>query len=424
VEDSRVAPVRVPRLSALRFAFPAVIAKLQGEGGYVLGRAAALGSKPAILLLANHLAGNATASLIAVVFVVVNLAMAASGFNSHRDFYKLYFGEKKQRNLKRNYQSYINATTLQIFLAVIPIFMYMYWRHGQPMLAFVMGVYFASERLADEAQRFLIFQGARAEWGHKIFLKACIQVFGVATACAVASGEGAATLAVVALAAGNVVPYAGRLRWAHLPKRWSMALDGWRACREQTNYWILSAVTAPIAYMDRIVVIIYKQSDMAMFMLLVSCLSITQNAMEYFFYSMRRKEILQAKLNLREFLFSRSMHAIVGGSAAIGVVLSLIVLNQYSRQSIDYWSLIPIVLISQISLALSMVIRDIIFWNRDIFRLTLLEACFVAAVFVLLLALRAAGADYVVALGVLSALLVGRLTLLGGLSRAVQFSEL
>ncbi|BBU63687.1 hypothetical protein MSC49_36220 [Methylosinus sp. C49] len=400
----------------MNIAFPAIVSKLEVEGSYVLGRTAALGSKPAILLVVNQLIGNSTASLIAVVLVVVSLAMAASGFNSHRVFYKLYFGERKHRGLKISYRSYVNAVACQIVLAAIPISLYMRWQNGQFLLAFIVVAYFASERLADESQRFLIFFGARAEWGRKILIKALIQVLGVAVVCAVASNEQAATGAVAALALGNIIPYAGHLRWPYFPSQWSMLLDGWRASREQTNFWILSAVTAPIAYMDRIVVMIYNQSDMALFVLLVSCLSIIQNAVEYFFYSLRRRDILQSKFKIQDLVFSRNMYAIVGGSAFVGIVLCFVVLDQYSERSIDKYGLIPFILICQLSLALSLVIREIIFWNHDILQLTLLEAAFVIAVLAILMGLRVVGADYIAALGVLSALYVGRFALLSALT--------
>lgn len=386
--------------------------RLGDKASYILGRVAALASRPLILLASNHLAGNDTAGLIAVAFLVVTLASAGSGFDSHRNFYRARFTAGPRQPVRGLYRDYVSALGLQILVLALPLLGYMLWRHQQPVLAVAVVLYFASERLADESQRFLIFKGARGEWGMRILVKACVQVLGVAAACGWAPHALAAAGAVGALLAGNLVAYAGLLHWKHRPRHWRLVFGAWRQCHAQSAFWLLSLATTVIAYLDRIVVLAFQQSDIAMYTLLVACLSVVQNAMEYFFVSLRRKEFLQSRIHLPAVFRDKDLYLIIGGGTALGAALCWTTVYFYRGQSIAQWWLIPVVLVSQITLSLTLVIREMLYWKNDVRWLIRLELGFILAALLLTGGLHLAGTGYVAVLAGLSLLYVGRLLLM------------
>ncbi len=393
------------------------ISKLRSEWAYVSGRVAALASRPLMLLAINHLGGNELASTVAVVFLVAMLAMAVSAFDTHRHFYQSFFGHRPVRGVRDRYRSYCAATALQIAMVIPLLIGFITYRFNDTLLALLVAGYFASERLADESQRFLIFGRRRQEWGWRIMGKAVIQLFGVTASVALVDSY-AAHLSVVCLLVGNLVAYGSKVFKRHLPaslKDWGKAFQ---TCLQQRLFWLLSMITTAILYLDRVVVMSFQQSDMAAYTILVSSMAIIQNAVDYFFVSIRRRDILQGQLSLRGVFLNRGFCLTLGISALAGCAVSWGMLRLYHGLEIKHIGLIPISLVSQIALAITMVMREIIYWNHSISSLTILEGGFIVSAFVGFYLIHLGGFGYEAALGVTSLLLTFRVFLMAwGISR-------
>ena len=104
------------------------------------------------------------------------------------------------------------------------------------MLAVLVAAFFASERLADEAQRFLIFKGKRKDWGWLILVKSILQMAG-ASMSAVLLGPDAAYTVVGLLIVGNLIAYGDKLPWRYLPTQWQAWKAGVAACLNQRLFW-------------------------------------------------------------------------------------------------------------------------------------------------------------------------------------------
>lgn len=395
----------------MRSAPTMTIFKLRSEWAYISGRVAAMMSRPLILLALKQWGGNELAATVAVIFLVVMLTSAFSAFDTHRGFYQTYFGAMSPKGVQRAYRLYCSATTLQ-GVAVSPLlFGFISYRFGDTILAVLVVAFFASERLADEAQRFLIFEGLRREWGLRILVKALMQISGVSL-CVFIFGSDASHVVVALFLAGNLVAYGSKFPWRYVPTNWQSLRAGAIACLNQRLFWLLSLITTSISYLDRVVVMLFQQSDMAVYTILVSSMSIVQNAVEYFFMSLRRKEILQGQLSLSGVFLSGHFYRIVGFAALLGSGASWVMLRFYNDNQNDHMELVPIVLLSQVALSVSLVLREIIYWNHSVIRLAWLEGSFITFTLVAAAVMRSSGIGYEVVLGMISVLFTLRMCLL------------
>lgn len=388
-----------------------IIFKLQGEWLYIIGRLAALSSRPLLLLVLKHLVNEELASVVAVIFLISMLAVAISGFDTHRNFYKLYFGTRISPGIKDTYKTYCNSIALQIGLVTPLLIGFVVYRFDDIWLSLLIILFFASERLADEAQRFLIFDGKRKEWGARNFIKTLIQLIGISIIINEISTN-KIHLIVFILLIGNVLVYGVKfpVRYLlNLGTQWSKIII---LLQEQKIFWLLSTMSIVISYWDRILVLIYSQSDLAAYTILVSSMSIIQNIMDYFYISLKRKEILQGKIGLREVFYSRHFCFTMAFAIFFGCCASLIMFNIYYDGQIRNLDLIPIVLVSQITLAVALVIREIIYWNRNIDGLIFIEGSFIIILLIVGAILLHYNFNYKFSLGIFSFVLILRLILL------------
>jgi hypothetical protein len=148
-------------------------------------------------------------------------------------------------------------------------------------------------------------------------------------------------------------------------------------------------------------------------------MSIVQNAVDYFFVSLRRREILQGQLSLSGVFRNRRFYLTLGIAALAGCVASWVMLRLYHGPQMDHLELVPIVLLSQTALSVTLVLREIIYWNHSVRRLVWLEGSFIACTSAAASALRELGQSYEVALGMISVFFTLRMGLMiWGISRA------
>ena len=387
------------------------ISKLHSEWIYIVGRMAAITSRPLMLLALKHWGGSELAATVDVVFLVVMLTAAFSSFDTHRGFYQAYFGEHRPQGLQSAYRQYCGASTSQA-IAVSPLlFGFIFYRFGDLMLAVLVAAFFATERLADEAQRFLIFKGKRREWGCRILVKATLQMAG-AIVCVLTLGPAAVLATVGLLLLGNLVAYGSKLPWRYMPTHWQAWKNGAMVCLNQKLFWLLSIITSFISNLDRLVVMLLQQSDMAVYTIMVASMSIVQNAVEYFFMSLRRKEILQGQVSLSGVFLNRHFYIIVGIACVFGSVTSWVMLRFYHGKQINHLELIPIVLLSQVALSVSLVLREIIYWNHSVVRLAWLEGTFIIYSVATAVIMSSKGMGYELVLVMISVFFTVRMCLL------------
>lgn len=353
-----------------------VIFKFKDDGIYILGRGFALSTRPLILLAVNNFGNNDIAADIAIVFILVTLAMAVSGFDTHRIFYKNFFGERLQVGIKRQYQTYVATVVFQILCIAPLLATYLVYAEGSVIFAILVIVYLASERLADESQRFLIFDRRRSEWGWRVSAKSFLQLSGVVIVATLVDNF-SQNLVIFPLILGNIAAFIQKVKFNYFPIRYNDFKSAFYACQNQIIFWFLSSTSIFISYLDRVAIMVFQKADIAAYTIMVSALSIMINMVDYFFISFYRQEILQNKLSLHNVFFSKRFLAALAGGAVAGVGACYVMLYLYYGKPFDSWGLLLIVFGNQIILSFTLIVREKIYWSYSINNLIIIEVGFI-----------------------------------------------
>lgn len=364
---------------------------------YLAGRAAALGSRPIYLLICNHFFGNAVAAVVASVFLISAMLNALSAFDAHRLYYARHFGGEGG-SVARAFGQYIHVQFLVGMLAALAGALYFGQVEHSLWLALFGGLFVTSERLADEVLRFTIFERSRGRWGWLMIGRVAVQMGGIAIVVAARPASAGVVWFVAALLAGNLATF-GR----YLPRSYVLrsASRSWLFSRHATEavrlisrsglLWLLSLATMLSGYLDRIIVLAASKSDLAVFSLIVVSLSVVQNAVEYFYFSQRRRDFLEGSIRLGDVIKSRFFLMIVSSSLAIGIVLTFVMAWLYRGGPDVPILVIMLVAIEQVTIAVSNVVREIAYWNNrlnDILRAEIVFFLAVSAIFAALLAIK------------------------------------
>jgi hypothetical protein len=335
-----------------------------------------------------------------------------------------FFGqEKKYQNIKKKYKIYFKSSVLHIALVAPFFFGFIIYRFEDTLLGVIVIGYFASERLADEAQRFLIFANRRKEWGYRIMAKTVLQILGIGIAVEIFESS-AIHWSVLALMIGNLIGYGSKMPYRYLTFQNSELKILIKTTIYQRKFWILSIITTVISYLDRIVVMLFQQTDLAFYTILVSSISIIQNAVDYFFVSLKRKEILQGQIHLKQIFFNHRFYLILSIASIAGLLVSWIMLRLYHSNEIVNFELIPIVLISQITLSITLLIREIIYWNYSIRHLIILDFIFILLVIITAYLINFAGFNYkFVLIGICFLLIFRLLTMIREILKNKKFKS-
>lgn len=359
---------------------------------YILGRLFLIGSKPLILLSINYWAGNNLASLIAQVFLISMLFAAFTNLGAYVPFYKSFFNYPRKKDILDTYQKYLNAILFQI-LTIIPFFIIinLYFIKDLKFI-FLFFLFFVSERLFDEIQRFLIFKNSLNEWGIKNLVKSLIQIIGVIISVQFIN-DYTQYLTLSSLILGNFLIYGSKISFKQFYFKNINIKEFLHIYRSQFFRWMLSSVSSLVIYLDRIIVMFFRQSDLAIYTILVSGISFIQFAVDYFFLTLIRKDILKNKVTLRHIFIKPLLYKIIFFSAIIGVLVSWFMIYLYHGRQLDISILFLIVLLSQITLSFTMIVQEIIYWNYNLKQQLLVE------IFFIIFSLLCIGLIYLLGLG-------------------------
>ena len=137
-------------------------------------------------------------------------------------------------------------------------------------------------------------------------------------------------------------------------------------------------------------VMLFQEADMAVYTILVSSMSIVQNAVDYFFVSIHRRDILKGQLLVADVFINRHFYFVVCIAVIAGGLASFVMLSIYRGQLIEQFILFPIVLINQLALSVTLVLREIMYWNHNVKRLVYIDGGFIVAALTAVFALKVA----------------------------------
>lgn len=390
----------------------------RNEAVYVVGRVAFLFSRPLFLLVANQFFGNGVAALIAAAFLVSAMLLTLLAVDSHRIYYARHFGTLGE-NAAFGFSRHVFSQAILSIVGVTLCIGYFGFMEGKWFAAAAAALFFVTEKLADEILRFTLFERARALWGWLMIRRLVPQflMFGCIVLIAPASSA-AGPLLILALAGGNLISFVPRVPGAaiyRLTKHTrSLLLHGSAALRlilGSGQLWALSLAAAFSSYNDRLIVLFAKKENLAIFTLLIVSLSMIQNAVEYFYLSQKRRDILEGKVNFLKVISSKSYIFIVLFSTLFGILTAFANIYFY-KDAPD----VPVVLfffiaVSQISLATTLVAREVVYWNNQIKAALKVEVTYLSIITTSFLALSFLEMGYLWLLAAAASALIVRLVM-------------
>ena len=388
-----------------------------GELSYLAGRAASLGSRPAYLLICNHFFGNAVATILASVILVAAMLNAVAGVDSHRIYYARHFGDAPG-SAARAYGRYIFAQLLVGLTGCCVCIGYFVFVERSAWLVLAAAGFVATERLADETLRYMLFQRARAHWGRLMIVRIGAQMVLIGLVVLARPSVEAAACFALAMLAGNLVAFGRSIPFGFLRRTfarpWLVGGHVRAAIRLILNsgiIWVLSLATMFSGYLDRLIVLAASKTDLAIFSLIVASLSIVQTAIDYFYFSQHRREFLEGRISFFAAIRSRAYQFVIAGSLAVGLTLTAVNILLY--RGAPHVPIVAIVFVAliQVTIGTSLIVREIAYWNNQLKAILRVEIIFFAAIGLIFATLYLAKLHYVWLLPPAAASLLLRLVL-------------
>ena len=389
------------------------------RGLFIAGRTAAIGARPAFLLIANTLFGNHPATLVAAAYLIVAGINNSTSAEVHRFYYARFFGSALGP-AANPFRRYVFA--LAIFCAVGTVVCAVYFLKVETsvMLTVVAVAFLLTEKMVDEGMRFLLFQNRHRRWGLLAIVRVGAQFLalvlllvylGFDPVSTYATGRSPALLAMAwpqaaaailaAIVVGNaviipmIVPLAALRR---LFRNKAMIGDGFgRGARQivsNLKIWLLSLGLTVSLMLDRSIVMVADKSELAVFSLIVASLSIIPTGIDLFFLSFRRREILESRMNLPRLFASRPFWQVAVAGAVVGVGLAVVNIWLYDHGRAIPFEILALVVVMQICLAATAIAREVMLWNNLIDRSLRIEMIFVGGVGMLFAVMIPFNLDY------------------------------
>jgi hypothetical protein len=391
---------------------------------YVAGQAATILSRPLALFLANNHLSDKAADGLAVIFLANTIGLASIAADPHRRFYKRHFDERAVVN---GLPFFLYAASLAVMVAAGSAITFgVGWGlTGSVAIGSAGMAYFIAEKLADEVLRFRLFDSDLRAWGSAGIVRAVLQVSAILLLVRLAPASIAAwqVAALLALATAMVfLPQVPRALWQVAARR-SVPLLTWltkralRWLRGNWNFWVLALMTSGIAYLDRGVAAMLDRSMFPLFMLAAMCLSVIQTIVATLYVNRHRRALFDQRLSVRDIVTSADFIGVVGGSLLIGLVAcELMLRNSHNGSLFPRYYILTIAAI-QVSLAVAMVFREILYWRGAVRQMLRIEGLLYGTVGLTMGIAWSAGVDAKGVLTMVAACVVARLALYAAWSR-------
>lgn len=350
---------------------------------YTAGQVSAIASRPLVLFLANNYLSKNAADGLAVVFLASTLGLAAIAADPHQRFYPRYFGTMGPVNGLPLFL-YLGTLVLTVgvgFGLVLAIGIGL----ATPLLvALSGGVYFLSEKLADEVLRFRLFEDRLGAWGWSTLWRAALQLAGVVCLVLLLAEATPAWLLVMAFAVGNLIVFLPQIpqgvRRLFAPSRifallW-LVKRGWRWLSGNWTLWVLALLTSGVAYLDRCVAVFVDRAMFPLFTLVAMCLSLVPTMVGAYYLNRNRRALLERRLTATGVLASRQFLGLLASGLLLGGIASVAVLT-FSRDGERFPVIYVLVIaVMQVLVSTIAVLREIPYWQGAIVPMIRVEGLF------------------------------------------------
>lgn len=353
---------------------------------YLFGRICAVVNKPLLILFTERFVDLSSANVLSELFVSTILISTLVNFDSHKNFYSLYFNQDFVSNdiadLTDSFSLYISCLIIQLAIAAAGIFVLLIIL-GQPISIAILGsFYLLSERVFDELQRFSIFDSSLTKLGFFYSLRLLVQVAILSFSSLFASISLYAIAIAVAISNMSILLGLPVVLFASfsVPSTSSVI----NTMRSNIDYWLLSVSGLLAQQGDKILVLLVDPQILASYYLMSSILSLIVNAVDFFvLVPFRSKLVNKSILSVKAIISTRTLKLSLILSSLLSLIICII-FSFVTSMPFYYSFLLPVLLI-QLSSSLSLIIREYNYWNIASFQLLKDEWLYVTSVFICML---------------------------------------
>ena len=341
---------------------------------YAVGRIASISSKPGLIFLANNYFISGCAELIAIGFLSSTLALILIATGSERRFYRSYLTSDTIKS-GMSFYVYMVGTLILICLGFVVALSFSYYLTSLIIFSLLSGLYFTSEKIADEVLRFYLFNKDFYTWGIDNIKRALLQILLLAPVYMVDANEYSQAGFLLFFMSGiNFLVFKEKLRnkkffsniLFSIKKIKNLVRRSIRSLYIDNSVWIVSILGSLIGYIDRLIVAFMDKSLLPVFTMAVMCFSCMQMAIDFIYLSANRVEFLRGELTIKKSILSPTFLK----SLSIGFLLSTLGVI-FASNNVKGWDLLSqydliLLFLIQLFLGLTVIPKEMIYWSSKI----------------------------------------------------------
>lgn len=332
---------------------------------FIAARAALVVARPATLVIASRFLGTEAANNFAQAIVAVGFGMVVSAFDSGRLFYEAALDTDGPRGVA--FHRYVGRAWI-VGCAGAAVVTAVLWASGAgPLLTAASLVYFATERVIDERQRYLLVDRRVREWSSMQLGRGMLQVTLACATLAAITLARSDTVAwvLLALAAANalMVPAGRGLRVGIRTMRSArtaamVSARGVSAIRANAALWGSGLMAATLGFGDRLAIALWDGKDKASLVVMCSCMALQPVVVATFFFTPRRAAIVRREVPISVFA-SRDYWLPAGAGLAAGIAFAVASLAGFAADARASPTAIGAASIASLAVTLAGIVREV-----------------------------------------------------------------
>jgi len=357
---------------------------------FLIARLSIVLARPGILIVLSWFIGADSAGSLGRLLVAIGIGMIVSAFDSGKIFYESVCDvvpNNRLRELAFEQYTWRLLVTSVVGICVTGALTISWGFDGWATT--LACVFFVSERVIDERQRYLLVESRTKDWSMMQLQRGSFQIgltviFMIILVPWRVSAPGWFILPLLVANATMLRHgwFIARIRWI---KSIAIEIQHARMAVSQIQYnqmlWVSGLLGAMLGYTDKFLIAAWNTQMTAGLLIVCSCLAIQSMMVSVIFFTPRRGAIVRRKLSLRVLLSAAFVLPVLGGLlvASIAAVFAIQALPMEGRPSNVEVALLA--LLATVS-GIGGVIREVIYYRESGLRPVLIDAGGVIAIFV------------------------------------------
>ena len=331
--------------------------------------------KPFLLIYLTNINYLLSAKELSVVYLAMTYGAMFSSFDSHKNYYSKYFNQDKFLGFVfKEYQIVFLCTTIVSSISVLIMGMLEFTNF---IVIIFLIFYFFSEKIVDEILRFSLFKKQFYFWSKLVLYKFLFLLIFIVILFAINIKDSNFIFYLIpSLFLANIITILINFNFSSIIKSYFIIFnnlkDGFSVFKRkliESIYLYFSNVLS-IAYLsyDRLIVFIIDREFLPKFTIIVMIFSMIPVSFEILYFSFKRSEILLNKLSFKALLISKKFILIFLVSIIVSYSTFFIYeYYQYDHNIKPYILIVSlVVMVNQLTLTLTLIPRDLFYWNKPI----------------------------------------------------------